>query len=272
MSNSSQRQQPTLVDQHDAIRDYLDALLQEIPDLEADAVPASEPVATPQPEPVAAEPVAAEPTRGPEPVVEPEPVPMPDPAPVSARESAPEVAPDEPVTEPVEESTAEVAPPATDPVIEEPAARRDEAVQALFFTVGGLKLAVPLTELHSVVPWRDVEVTPMPRQPEWHMGLMRYRNRNVRVIDTVTMVLPPDKRQTEEALAAPEHILVVGDGGWGLACHAIGDVVRLRPDEVKWRKQGSQRPWLAGTVIGHLSALIDTSAFTRMLETQAPKR
>ncbi|SEO56921.1 chemotaxis protein CheW [Aquisalimonas asiatica] len=266
MGDASQRQQPTLVDQHDAVRDYLDALLQEIPDFEAEARAVPEPEPPAPAAPVAAEPAVEAPVSAPAPAVEPEP--EPEPAPVALAEPAPE----EPVTEAETEASADAAPPAADPVIEEPVARGDEAVQALFFTVGGLKLAVPLTELHSVVPRRDVEVTPMPRQPEWHMGLMRYRNRNVRVIDTVTMVLPPDKRQTEEALAAPEHILVVGDGGWGLACHAIGDVVRLRPDEVKWRKQGSQRPWLAGTVIGHLSALIDTSAFTRMLETQAPKR
>lgn len=266
--SSRQRQQPTLVDQHEAVRDYLDALLQEIPDFDAEAAPVVEPTpvapAEPEPEPVAAKPAVLD--EPPAPVVEPEPAvartPVQTPDPVDEEHEA---------IATVSEPPADI-PPAPSPEIEEVVARGEETVQALFFTVGGLKLAVPLTELHSVVPWRDIEVTPMPRQPEWHMGLMRYRNRNVRVIDTVTMVLPPDKRQTEEALATPEHILVVGDGGWGLACHAIGDVVRLRPNEVKWRKRGSQRPWLAGTVIGHLSALIDTSAFTHMLETQAPKR
>ncbi|MCH8504548.1 MAG: chemotaxis protein CheW [Ectothiorhodospiraceae bacterium] len=141
-----------------------------------------------------------------------------------------------------------------------------ELFQALFFQVGALRLAVPLTELQSVVPWGEVDVTPTPNRPEWFLGLMRYRDRNVRVIDTATMVLPPEKRDTPEASAEPGQILIVGDGTWGLACHSIGDVVKLSPEEVKWRSGRTRRPWLAGTVIGHLCALVDTDAFAAMLE------
>ncbi|MCP1675581.1 purine-binding chemotaxis protein CheW [Natronocella acetinitrilica] len=169
-------------------------------------------------------------------------------------------------TQPLEETVAAEQPPAAAP---------DEALvpswgqglfQALFFNVGELRLAVALTELHSVVPVEDVDITPMPGQPEWQIGLMRYRDRNVRVIDTATMVLPPNRRPPLGGEAAPTQILVVGDGAWGLACHGIGDVVKLDSDEVRWRSRQGKRPWLAGTVIGHLSALVEPAAFTRMLQ------
>ena len=233
-----------LVEQQEAIRDYLDALLQEIPDF--DDGPAQEVQATPvatSSQPVREEPATATVT----------PVADTLEAPVHEPPMEPELEP-----EPAQSQAADAAP-------EDEDAERG-ALQALFFNVGGLTLAVPLTELHSVVPWGDIDVTPMPRQPEWQLGLMRYRERNVRVVDTVTMVLPPDKRQKPEAQAEPAHVLVVGDGSWGIACHGIGDVVRLGPDEVKWRRRGSARPWLAGTVIGHLSAVVDTGAFARMLQ------
>ncbi len=246
MTDRRNRPGEALVDQQEAIRDYLDALLQDIPDF--DDEPAQQPQAQPvetASQPVREEPATATVTVAPEPIAE-------------ARE------------EPVRPSTVapEPAPPQSQAAGTEPDEEDVErgALQALFFDVGGLKLAVPLTELHSVVPWGDVDVTPMPRQPDWQLGLMRYRERNVRVVDTVTMVLPPDKRQKPEAQAEPQHILVVGDGSWGITCHGIGDVTRLGPDEVKWRRRGSARPWLAGTVIGHLSAVIDTGAFARMLQ------
>ncbi|MDN3518303.1 chemotaxis protein CheW [Aquisalimonas lutea] len=256
MIDSTARRQETLVEQQDAIRDYLDALLQDIPE---DMPEADEPAAPAEPVPAPEEAVPSPP-----PATAPEPA---EDAPEPTAVAAPEAEIRQPAAE-EQPGPADMPPPEE---VREGPEREPEAMQALFFDVGGLRLAVPLTELHSVVPWTEVDVTPMPRQPDWHWGLMRYRGRNVRVIDTATMVLPPDKRNTDEARAEPRHILVVGDGSWGLACHDIGDVVRLGADEVKWRRRGSARPWLAGTVINHLSAVIDTSAFARMLDSETSR-
>lgn len=255
---TDRRNQPrhALAEQQEAIRDYLDALLQEIPDFDD----ASAQQVQAQPGETASQTAREElapatGTAAPEPVAE-----------VQQQPHRPAPA----------ETELEPEPVATDPHHADTELEAQElergALQALFFDVGGLRLAVPLTELHSVVPWGDVDVTPMPCQPDWQLGLMRYRERHVRVVDTVTMVLPPDKRQTPEAQAEPQHILVVGDGTWGITCHGIGDVLRLGPDEVKWRRRGSARPWLAGTVIGHLSAVIDTGAFARMLQQGAGQK
>ena len=61
------------------------------------------------------------------------------------------------------------------------------------------------------------------------------------------------------------HILLVDDFKWGLACDSIGDVIWLTKDEVKWRKNKSQRPWLSGTSLEHLCAIMDTEVFAKML-------
>lgn len=136
--------------------------------------------------------------------------------------------------------------------------------QALLFSVGDLSLAVPLVTLHSVLPWPEEGVVGMPNQPSWCYGLLRYREQNVRVVDTATMVIPPDRAELMPT-EAPKHLLIVGNGRWALACHAIGNVIRLTPDNVRWRNQGGNRPWLAGTVLEHLCALVDTDAFANML-------
>ena len=224
------RRDPALVDSRDAIRDYLDTLLREIPDAgDAEAPPPERPVPDPRP---------SEPPR----------VAM---APTDA-------------TDTTESGATE---PARAEAIRTPASagRPRGRFQALFFEVAGLRLAVALTDLHSVVPRDDVTITPMPDQPAWCLGLMRYRQRNVRVVDTAAMVLPAGGRERSE-IPPPSRILVVGDGGWALACHGIGEVVRLEEHEVKWRSPAGKRPWLAGTVIGHLCALVDTGAFTSMLD------
>lgn len=136
--------------------------------------------------------------------------------------------------------------------------------QALLFQVGRLKLAVPLLKLHSVVPWTE-HISAMPNQPRWCHGMFRYRERNVVVIDTERLVLPDNRQRTDDETAGAEHILIVGDGRWGLACRTVGEVTRLTPEEVKWRSARGRRPWLAGTVLGRLCALMDTEAFSAML-------
>lgn len=244
----------SLVAQQDAILSYLDALLQEIP-AEPEAAPGEEiqdwdPAALAPPAavaPVVVRPVVSEPPAAPavEAVAEQAP----------AVVKAPAVEPAPPV---VQAEPAPAAPPAP----QGPPDWAQPSFQALLFQVGALNLAVPLIKLHSVVPWPEQGVTPMPNQPHWCLGLLRYRDRNVRIVDTARLVLPPDKRR--EPVPA-RHILVVGDGRWGLTCSSIGEVLRLEPEEVKWRTAAGRRPWLAGTVVDHLCALLDTEAFGAML-------
>lgn len=135
--------------------------------------------------------------------------------------------------------------------------------QAQLFTVGRLRLAVPVVKLCSVIPWCDgIEV--QPDQPSWCHGLLREQDRMVRVIDTAELVMPADRRGALAATGNSGYILIVGDGCWGLACNDVGEVVSLSWDEVKWRSQRGTRPWLAGTVLGRMCAVLDTQAFAEM--------
>ena len=136
-----------------------------------------------------------------------------------------------------------------------------DGFQALLFNVGSLRLAVPLVRLHGVLPWPEA-IAAMPGQPSWSLGLMRHRDRNVRVVDTATLVgVPGDGGQRP----VPSNVLIVGDGEWALAADSISDVLHLEPGEVKWRSAQGRRPWLAGTLLERLCALMDTDAFAGML-------
>ena len=268
---------PLLAEPQQAIYDYLDALLREIPEMIETAAEPEAAVAAPQAQAELQEwdPAALQTEESPggsgfsrteetaEDLVSVRLKPDPQPEAVDESDATEWTVTVDPV-----EPEPEVSVP---PVIVEPPpepegppewARPD--FQALLFDVGGLMLAVPLVKLHSVVPWAEQTVTPMPRQPHWCHGLMRYRDLNVRVIDTAALVLPADRQPPESE--PPQRILVVGDGRWALSCRGIGDVIRLDSDAVKWRTRQGKRPWLAGTVREQLCALIDTEAFAAMLE------
>ncbi len=141
--------------------------------------------------------------------------------------------------------------------------------QCLLFKVSGLTLAVPLVKLNSVMPWPE-KINETPNRTDWYLGLVSSHGQNVKVIDTALMVLPENRRQSLVGDAAERfsHILLVDDYNWGLACDAIGDVIWLSADDVKWRQNKQQRPWLAGTAIKQMCALMDTEVFADMLNRQ----
>jgi len=138
--------------------------------------------------------------------------------------------------------------------------------QCLMFNVCGLKLAVPLVKLNSVIPW-DENITQTPNQTEWYLGLVQHLQNQIKVIDTALLVMPENRHKSLESDTSDRlsHILLVDDYKWGLACSSIGDVIWLSKDEVKWRKNKTSRAWLSGTSLEHLCAIMDTEVFAQML-------
>lgn len=189
-------------------------------------------------------------------------------------EAAPESTPaaGEPAAAPASAVPAPVAP-APEPVSEAAAGAvpvpdwAQTRFQALLFQVLGLTLAVPLIKLKGVAP-HSGDITPMPGHSPLFIGLMPYQGLQSRVVDTARLVLPSARVAGLDAdvSARSGHLVMIDDGRWALAASAIGEVIELRAADVKWRSSAGKRPWLAGTVIEKMCALLDTDALARLLE------
>lgn len=201
------------------------------------------------------------------PVSEPEPSPAPA---VTAPEPAPVVAP--PVVEPIPTPAPEPVPGPAPAGAAQPEWAEGE-FQCLLFQVAGLTLAVPLARLSGVAPWDDAAVTEMPNHSTWFLGLREHQGLRARLVDIAAVVLPADKYA---ALAPADSrrlgkVVMIDDNRWGLACDEVGEVITLSRGDVKWRTEMGRRPWLAGTVIEHMCALLDTDALARMLAGAGPE-
>jgi purine-binding chemotaxis protein CheW len=131
------------------------------------------------------------------------------------------------------------------------------------FVVNGLKLAVPLLLLGNIHTL-DKELTPLFDQPGWFLGLLPVPDgRNIRVVDTAQLVMP--ERYNPETTALLKFAVGVHNSDWAFAAHAIEGSISLTTDAVKWRTQRTSRPWLAGTVISEMCALVDLDAFEQVL-------
>ncbi|WP_061241349.1 CheW domain-containing protein [Ectopseudomonas composti] len=146
----------------------------------------------------------------------------------------------------------------------------EEPFECLLFDVAGLTLAVPLICLGSIYPLEGQELTPLFGQPEWFLGILPSQAGNLKVLDTARWVMPD--RYREDFREGLQYVISVQGYEWGLAVHQVSRSIRLDPSEVKWRSQRAQRPWLAGTVIEHMCALLDVEALAELIASGGAKR
>ncbi|MEH3023316.1 MAG: chemotaxis protein CheW [Pseudomonas oryzihabitans] len=139
----------------------------------------------------------------------------------------------------------------------------EEPFECLLFDVAGLTLAAPLVCLGSIYPLTDEELTPLFGQPDWFLGLLPCQAGNLRVLDTARWVMP--ERYRDDYREGLKFVISLQGLDWGLAVHGVSHSVRLDPAEVKWRNQRANRPWLAGTVIDQMCALLDVAALAEQV-------
>ncbi|MGP9830882.1 chemotaxis protein CheW [Marinobacter sp. NSM] len=186
------------------------------------------------------------------------------------REKPVQIAKPEPV--PVIEEAPQAPPEATVVTTPEPSADSTEPptrpdwsqgpFECLIFTVAGLQLAVPLVLLGAIHRIEE-EIRPIPGSPRWYMGIRPDRDHNLRVVDTAEWIMAG--RVPAGARDNYRFVIRLDDSDWGLACDDVAQSFTLKPDEVRWRTARSKRPWLAGTVIDHMCALIDVRTMAHLL-------
>jgi purine-binding chemotaxis protein CheW len=132
-----------------------------------------------------------------------------------------------------------------------------EPFQCLIFRVGDITLATPLLALDNIVKW-ETELTPMPFQPDWHLGVLQNRDDKVVVIDTAKL-LQLEQSEEEEIVTrnSGSHVLIIGNHQFGLACDSLAKPLFLNKEDVHWTIKHEQRPWMAGTIREKLTILLD---------------
>ncbi|MFJ3076692.1 CheW domain-containing protein [Pseudomonas sp. NPDC087029] len=272
-----------------ALQSYLDGLLQEATEAEdlldlpaasdefADAVREEQARDARQPAPIAS--LAAKPFAEPQLKVLPtvlaveEPVVMVVEAQVVAEASVPvltEVQAPEPVAPLVEVHLPAPDSPPPRATVDGRPAWAAEPFECLLFDVAGLTLAVPLVCLGSIYSLQGQELTPLFGQPDWFLGILTCQAGNLKVLDTARWVMPD--RYRDDFRQGLNYVISVQGYEWGLAVHQVSRSLRLDPSEIKWRSQRGQRPWLAGTVIEHMCALLDVAELAELIASGAVKQ
>ena len=139
-----------------------------------------------------------------------------------------------------------------------------QGVECLVFSVGGLKLAVPLLYLGGVHEVTAEDVKPLIGQPSWYLGMANTEQHNLQVIDTANFIMP--EREQHLSKQGFKYLIQLEKTPWAIACQSIDDTVRLEAAEIKWRGERGKRTWLAGTVIEKMCALVDVAGLLQTVE------
>ncbi len=145
-----------------------------------------------------------------------------------------------------------------------------ERFQCLPFEINGLHLAVPLSELNSIAGKQDSSTTHLLGQPEWHRGILPHRGDKVGVIDVARLVMPGKLSPVKEQTVCPNHVLIIGDGKWGLMCDRLLSPVMVEPEAVHWSCRHKNRAWIAGTLPEQLCIIIDLDVLLMMIHPATP--
>ncbi|MCP5335003.1 MAG: chemotaxis protein CheW [Oceanospirillaceae bacterium] len=184
----------------------------------------------------------------------------------------PDIAP--PVGKPVAPEPAQAPVPKAEPVSSEPAKPlryplappwAQTEIDCLLFDVCGLKLAVPMEMLGRIIKLED-ELNFIIGKPDWFLGVLNDQEYRLSAIDTALYIMPEKGKRLSES--GYTHLLQLQRSNWTLACSKVYHTVRIHPNDVKWRSLNGKRPWLAGTVIQHMCALLQVDTLIHLLETQ----
>lgn len=142
-------------------------------------------------------------------------------------------------------------------------AYRKGSFQALFFSVAGLKIAVPLTELggiHELGP-----INNLPGKADWFKGIMLHRAQKIQLVDTARWVMPEKYTATLATELNYQYVIMLGTSNWGLCCELLIDTINLESEQIKWREQEGKRPWMAGLIKEQKCVLVDVDELVNLL-------
>lgn len=127
--------------------------------------------------------------------------------------------------------------------------------QALLVRMGDARFAIPLLMMRSVAPLPG-RCTAVPGQPDWHRGVVRYRERAVVMVELGPLI------GVDVRCADPRYLIAIGDGGEALICDALDDAPVVAPGEVRWTASARAPTWFAGLLVAQMCVLLDAQAIS----------
>jgi len=139
----------------------------------------------------------------------------------------------------------------------------NEDITCLSARIGGLTILIPAEYIECIQNVTG-RLASSAKMPVWVYELVDDEEEPIQIVNTRKLVfggvkshhILPDSRS---------YAILLDDGAWGLSCDAIGDVVKLKKEDIRWRGKTGKRRWLAGTVSDHNAVILDVNKIEKAL-------
>jgi purine-binding chemotaxis protein CheW len=132
--------------------------------------------------------------------------------------------------------------------------------QVLLFGIANVTIAIPLVELGGI--YEVTKISPIAKQPSWCNGILVKGNDKFICVDASAWLVSSQYVKTQQDKEY-KFVLQLGKSPYVLCCNTISTTVDLAKEDIKWREDTKNRPWLSGLLKERMCALIDGA---RMIE------
>jgi len=132
--------------------------------------------------------------------------------------------------------------------------------ECLLVKSAGMNLMLPAMSV-SYIELINKKIIRLPLDVEAFRGVLTLRQRSVAVIDLVALISENAsaaiKSSTQVESHHVEHVIVMENGKYALACDDIGELIMLETESVRWNKASFNNPMFAGIVPEYLCPIIN---------------
>lgn len=124
----------------------------------------------------------------------------------------------------------------------------------------GINLMIPAMSV-SYIERINKKIIRLPLEVEAFRGIVTLRERSIAVIDLHKLISKNGtsynqlEKNVEECHV--EYVIVMEEGSYALACDEVGQMMELRPEDVRWNQASFNNPLFAGIVPDGLCAIVD---------------
>jgi len=132
-------------------------------------------------------------------------------------------------------------------------------------------LLIKAAEMNFIIPTMSVSfvervnnnITRIPLEVDAFHGVTTLRDKGLAVIDLFSLITEDKNKKDSELLhVSPhhiDHVLVMGNGSYALACDEVSKLITLNSGDVRWSRTGDNNLFYAGIVKDYLCPLINTN-------------
>ena len=135
-----------------------------------------------------------------------------------------------------------------------------ETFECLLVKLAGMNVIVPALSV-AFIERVNKSVTRIPFDNDAFKGILTLRGKSVAIIDLFNLISENTLHANEQDMRVDkqhiDHVMVMEDGYYALACDDVKQMLTLNKDEVRWNRESFNNPMFSGVVTEYLCPLLN---------------